>query len=468
MYQRTPLGLTPSPAFRGSDGRERSDGRAARCRLAHRPNGLPAGLAIQVRFSDCLLESALVLTGASLLAILSPRDTITISKTFSDAESVINVSTSLPRSPDEPAYLRPAPPYVRADVSLLAFCVQLPRAPTVVETDKAGGSSSSTGASVADPTLKVSVFWQWNPKGTWAVGSSLGYHLPTLLVSLVETARDFRARIPLLTGYGRGVALGATSFDIRHESLSLDWRVVTEAVDAYPSSALSSERIAKSDEEVVERTLDFALPEGEGWRVQVTLHAVNDGEDDGKPPTWSAFIGRFVPQASSPPSDESKPDSPMPAPPSSLLLRVSHPPLADPSQTLRFRIVITRDTASKAIRLNGVSQPVATIPLDRSHRAPFGSADNKRLSRQFAGAKDGEETASLSGVSLNTIETVSSIASSVGSGVAQQDEGLGEEPSRRPIAGERSEKAEKSVLSLIRRNYICTPAGHLFTILSGD
>lgn len=392
---------------------------------------------------------------------LSPRDTITISKTFSDAESVINVSTSLPRSPDEPAYLRPAPPFVRADVSLLAFCVQLPKVSTTVPSDKVAGTSSSAAASGAGATLKVSVFWQWNPKGTWAVGSSLGYHLPTLLVSLVKTARDYRARIPLLTGYGRGVALGATSFDVRHEALSIDWRVVTEAVDSLSSSEAGSGYVTGGDEEVVERTLDFALPEGEGWRVQVTLHAVDDGEDDGKPPTWSAFIGRFVPHVSSPPTEGTKSTSPTPAPPASLLLRVSHPPLADPSQTLRFKITITRDTASKAIRLNGVSQPVATIPLDRSHGAPFSSADNKRLSRQFSGAKDGEETASLSGVSLNTIETISSIASSVDSGLAHRDDGSGEEIGRRSMAGERSEKAEKSVLSLIRRNYICASSRRL-------
>lgn len=304
--------------------------------------------------------------------------------------------------------------------------------------------------SSSGPTVKVSVFWQWNPKGTWAVGSSLGYHLPTLLVNLVRTARDYRSCIPLLTGYGRGVALGATSFDVRHEALSLDWRVITETVDSHSISG----RVTGSDDEVVDRTLDFALPEGEGWRVQVTLHAVDDDEDDGRPPTWSAFIGRFVPQASSPPGEGSKSASLVPPPPFSLLLRVSHPPLANPTQTLRFRITIMRDTASKAIRLNGVSQPVATIPLDRSHGAPFSSADNKRLSRQLAGTKDGEDTASLSGVSLNTIETVSSFASGVDGG-AREGDAPGDDHIPRPMAGERTEKAEKSVLLLIRRNYIC-------------
>jgi hypothetical protein len=50
------------------------------------------------------------------LVCLSPRDAVTISKTFHDATTLIDISTSLPRSPDEPAYLRPAPPYVRSHV----------------------------------------------------------------------------------------------------------------------------------------------------------------------------------------------------------------------------------------------------------------------------------------------------------------------------------------------------------------
>ncbi|KAK4699016.1 hypothetical protein P7C70_g7250, partial [Phenoliferia sp. Uapishka_3] len=36
----------------------------------------------------------------------SPRDTITISRTLSDSSTLIDISTSLPRSPDEPAFLR--------------------------------------------------------------------------------------------------------------------------------------------------------------------------------------------------------------------------------------------------------------------------------------------------------------------------------------------------------------------------
>jgi hypothetical protein len=46
----------------------------------------------------------------------SPRDAVTISRLFHDANAVIDITTSLPRSSDEPAYLRPSPPFVRSHV----------------------------------------------------------------------------------------------------------------------------------------------------------------------------------------------------------------------------------------------------------------------------------------------------------------------------------------------------------------
>jgi hypothetical protein len=64
--------------------------------------------------AKCVRHLSSVFT--SLINSNSPRDAVTISRTFNDATTVIDVSTSLPRSPDEPAYLRPSPPYVRSNV----------------------------------------------------------------------------------------------------------------------------------------------------------------------------------------------------------------------------------------------------------------------------------------------------------------------------------------------------------------
>jgi hypothetical protein len=56
----------------------------------------------------------------------SPRDSITISRSFSDTNTFIDISTSLPRSSDEPAYLRPSPPFVRSHVKRELSLFSLP------------------------------------------------------------------------------------------------------------------------------------------------------------------------------------------------------------------------------------------------------------------------------------------------------------------------------------------------------
>lgn len=52
----------------------------------------------------------------NILMVISPRDSVTISRAFYDATTLIDITTSLPRSSDEPAYLRPSPPFVRSHV----------------------------------------------------------------------------------------------------------------------------------------------------------------------------------------------------------------------------------------------------------------------------------------------------------------------------------------------------------------
>jgi hypothetical protein len=52
-----------------------------------------------------------------LITCPSPRDAVTISRSFHDPSTFLQIATSLPRSPDEPAYLRPSPPFVRSNVT---------------------------------------------------------------------------------------------------------------------------------------------------------------------------------------------------------------------------------------------------------------------------------------------------------------------------------------------------------------
>ncbi|GAA5880465.1 hypothetical protein JCM3774_005201 [Rhodotorula dairenensis] len=116
----------------------------------------------------------------------SPRDTITISRTFvgpppttsssssslpspsqqppsqpqtvdGPPTSLIDLSTSLPRAADEPAFLRPAPPFVRAHTHLIAWCFQIlpPPAAATPSPPRSGApatAAASTTATAYAPT----------------------------------------------------------------------------------------------------------------------------------------------------------------------------------------------------------------------------------------------------------------------------------------------------------------------------
>ncbi|GHJ89029.1 hypothetical protein NliqN6_5431 [Naganishia liquefaciens] len=156
----------------------------------------------------------------------SPRDAITIARTYEDDSSLIDISTSLPRMPDEPAYLRPAPPYVRSAIKLLAWCVQIQRAPTQPP------ASSKVSSPSDNDVLRITCFWNWNPQGTWAVGASVPQHLPALLVGLVDFVTSDRAVIPGIAGYGRQISIHELRYDPTRNMLNLDYAVVPESCSA--------------------------------------------------------------------------------------------------------------------------------------------------------------------------------------------------------------------------------------------
>ncbi|CDZ97996.1 START-like domain [Phaffia rhodozyma] len=371
-----------------------------------------------VEHLDC--ETRIVRTAYKLGWPSSPRDTITISKTFSDAQTVINISTSLPRSPDEPAYLRPAPPYVRATVSLLAFCVQFPPSKSDTLPLPSGGSTMSGNR------VQLTCFWQWNPRGTWAVGSSIGAHLPDLLSNLVDQARGNGGNIPLLTACGKDVSLSSSGFDRGRDTLSIEYAVVHQEDENEIKSVDD-----KGKDDGTRRTVEFDVPSSQGWRIQISVKSYLAAETD-PGLSWEAIIGKPPPALA--------PTGVNPSSVRPLLLRVTHPPLSDPSQLSRFKVSIARDPSSRTIRINGIPQVVKDLTVKQA--GGISGEANKRLSRGFGG----DDTASLSGVSLRTMETV--------------DSGLGGSTPFNGVVGNgekrkgRSEKAERGVAGFIKRSYI--------------
>ncbi|GAA5990862.1 hypothetical protein JCM10908_000052 [Rhodotorula pacifica] len=218
----------------------------------------------------------------------SPRDTITISRTFASpaapgetngpsSSSLIDLSTSLPRAADEPAFLRPAPPFVRAHTHLMAWCFQVLPPDSGATSSSAAGSGPSSSSAAATPRLssspagstsffppqqpdsapfaapvpaphrlRITLFWQWSLRlaaplsattaaSSTASSSSLSYasphtaHIAPLIASLVAYLRmstPGAGPLPLVRGYGKGVEMNRDEWDLQSETRSVDYAVV--------------------------------------------------------------------------------------------------------------------------------------------------------------------------------------------------------------------------------------------------
>ena len=313
----------------------------------------------------------------------SPRDVVTISKTLVDQYTLVDISTSLPRSRHEPAYLRPAPPYVRAHVTLLAWCIQLP-------------NPSSTDTSPPEGKARITCFWSWNPKGAWAVGGGVPQHLPSLMVGLVDYVREGSEKVPLLLSYGPDVSIGSTGYDVARVTLSVGYAII--------STGLSG------DNEGLRRQVEFGLSSTQSWDVQINVRTQN-GEES--PSTqWTSFVG----QAPAPSSGSSAPKR--------LILRFAHAQLSSDEELVRVNVSIERTTSSSpCVRINGIPVAVESMGPVPARRPLL------------------DETASASGISLRTFSTMDTLPSQDGS----------VETERKPS---RSSNAEKSIASMIKRNYI--------------
>lgn len=168
----------------------------------------------------------------------SPRDAVTIGRTLIDSNTLIDISTSLPRSRNEPPYLRPAPPHVRAHVALLGWCIQI-----------------STGKA------KITCMWSWDPKGAWAVGGGVPQHLPSVMVGLVDYTREGSGKVPLLKHFGGDVSIGSALYDPSRAALSVSYAVVGSGPDA-------------------SRLVELAFSSAQGWEITMQASA-----------GWDSFVG---------------------------------------------------------------------------------------------------------------------------------------------------------------------------------
>ncbi|KAJ9093063.1 hypothetical protein QFC21_006556 [Naganishia friedmannii] len=372
---------------------------------------------------------------------------------------------------DEPAYLRPKPPYVRSTINLLAWCVQIQKGaarttshtPGAVPLPSTRQKETSTPATVTTTdTIKITCFWNWNPHGTWAVGASIPLHLPALLVNLVEFVRSGQAeQIPCVAGYGSQISIYGVRYDPVRVLLGVDYAVVPEIKGSKTADVdgLSHEAEVKRKDAASERDQKSLVLEMSGafsWDVQVRHQSRTTAEEES--PDWTPRLSC------------SRPD-----PRSALSLGMLHLALVHREPThendlIRIHVTVERTSGNPGdVRLNGelMPMPLTVRPggFTRADCLGLGLSPVDHLSPEQI--QQGTETPQ-SEFSLDS----SLVPDSVGGGgfksrsrsttlrsFSSMDVASHQLPSRVLVRSKRKTRGrspaqEKSIGSLIKRNYI--------------
>lgn len=332
----------------------------------------------------------------------SPRDTVTVSRTFSDSHTVIYLATSLPRSTDEPTFLRPSPPYVRSHVHLLAWCIQLPvNPPTASDTNVGNQPSTSTHPpTISKSKARIQLFWQWNLKG--AVLATHHQQVATLVSNFITYVKASSDTLPLVNGYGRALEFGTTNFDVAQDCLAVEYSIVAEDAGTLETDTNLAARgldglAAVKERRRLERSIEILLSGNQGWDISVHIEALGTGIDT----EWTPTVER---------TDRGN----------RLTFRLGHAQVERLDGMVRVKLTIRRLVGGKIIRIN--DNPVRVQQVE--------SRNPSSISRQML-----DETATVGQTSQVTVETVNSNHS-------------GSEPVQQFSA------AANAIGTLIRRSYI--------------
>ncbi|KAH8924848.1 hypothetical protein BT69DRAFT_1260950 [Atractiella rhizophila] len=298
----------------------------------------------------------------------SPRDAITITRTYmsplsSPNPALLSISTSIPPSPEgsssDPGFLRPSPPYVRSNLYLMAWCIQL------VEDE--AGSVEGEGTQRGSRRVRVTVFWQWDLKG--AMFSTHHKEIANLLSSLINYLRDHSTRIPITTRYGRLLSLSSSHFDSSSDTFTTNYSILEESdvLERLRSKATKGLEEVREDrrerKEGMRRGIEFSLASKEAWDVRVTVNGFKggsrgEGQNEGKEkekgePGWIAVAERRGERGGA--NSNSR-----------FVIRLIHSKLENAEEFQRVKVVIQRlgGAASSLVRVNGKECVVSDAPKD--------------------------------------------------------------------------------------------------------
>ncbi|KAF9195975.1 hypothetical protein BGZ50_002777, partial [Haplosporangium sp. Z 11] len=231
----------------------------------------------------------------------SPRDALLIETTLLDHNAVLHIATSIKPSHDDPIFLRPSPPHVRAYLPLVAWHIQL--VPADVEDTVSFTSFNSLAASQNKPvmprhSIRVSFYYQIDMRG-WAVNSSVSMqsHVPSCIANVYRLLRRqgvpphvsrHSPRIQLdLNEYDPATGVYELRYDVippDSDDLLTERRTVSSALKQFRlgSSALEEElEIGKDSQEQSDMPQEIVLSDDEDELGELDNENLSDASQNG-------------------------------------------------------------------------------------------------------------------------------------------------------------------------------------------
>ncbi len=263
--------------------------------------------------------------------------------------------------------------------------------------------------------VRITCFWQHDLKAVWGIGTaSRPQHLTALLIGLVKVVRKRGNRVPLLHGFGLGVSIDNLTFDSNREALTTEYSIHhdSEDDDLQRKARKNMEELhAMKERRRLERAIECTLPSNVGWDVQLTTRG-SSSEVTALP--WTVEVVRMTSEADR----------------EYLLLCARHVALPSKHALLKVTLSIEVAGGTKGLRLNGSPHPIGQT----ESRDP----SSFRVPQPLL-----QDATSVTGLSFQTISTAEN----------SQSDTTSNRMSLR-LAGLRTQNGDKSILALVRRNYV--------------
>lgn len=269
------------------------------------------------------------------------------------------------------------------------------------------------------------------------MGNPIRDNLPALVIGLVNTVRTQGSSIPLLTGYGLGLAVNHVNFEVGRQLLTLEYSVTEDEDVSTPQGEIEGIRDlqALKERRRLDRGVECFLPGSHGgWDVQISTRSSSSDFTTSPASPWAVHANHPSLSTQSPGMVDPKFLPP-------ILLRISHPKPPDHS-VLKVTIAIEHAAGTKSLRVNGSHEAIGTL----EPRNPSSFASRPSTDMVVEGASDASD------FSINTTSTTDTMMTSSSGHTRRTQTTSGVAA---PVAGSpRSPAAEKSVLTVVRRNYI--------------